>query len=97
MQVIELKKTLERSKSYMEKTFHVKEIGIFGSSVKGAHTLHSDVDILIDFKHGHKDLFNFMRLKYYLEDLLGKKVDLVMKKAIKPVLKKNILNEVEYV
>jgi predicted nucleotidyltransferase len=38
-----------------------------------------------------------MRLKYYLEGLLGKKVDLVMKKAVKPMLKKNILREVEYV
>jgi len=81
----------------MEKTFHVREIGIFGSFVKGSHTVQSDVDILIDFKQGHKDLFNFMRLKYYLEGLLGKKVDLVMKKAVKPMLKKSILREVEYV
>ena len=97
MRIIELKKRLEESKPYMEKTFHVREIGIFGSFVKGSHTVQSDVDILIDFKHGHKDLFNFMRLKYYLEGLLGKKVDLVMKKAIKPMLKKNIFREVEYV
>jgi len=97
MRIIELKKRLEESKPYMEKTFHVREIGIFGSFVKGSHTVQSDVDILIDFKQGHKDLFNFMRLKYYLEGLLGKKVDLVMKKAIKPMLKKNIFREVEYV
>jgi uncharacterized protein len=96
MRIIELKKRLEESKSYMEKTFHVREIGIFGSFVKGSNTVQSDVDILIDFKQGHKDFFNFMRLKYYLEGLLGKKVDLVMKKAVKPMLKKNILREVEY-
>ena len=97
MRSIELKKRLEESKSYMEKTFYVREIGIFGSFVKGSHTVQSDVDILIDFKRGHKDIFNFMRLKYYLESLLGKKVDLVMKKAVKPMLKKSILREVEYV
>jgi len=97
MRIIELKKTLEGSKSYIEKTFHVREIGIFGSFVKGSHARQSDVDILIDFKQGHKDFFNFMRLKYYLEGLLGKKVDLVMKKAVKPMLKKSILREVEYV
>ncbi|MEW6053118.1 MAG: nucleotidyltransferase family protein [Nitrospirota bacterium] len=97
MNLIGLKETLEESKPYMEQTFHVKEIGIFGSSVKSSNTAKSDVDILIDFQRGHKDFFNFMRLKYYLENLLGKKVDLVMKNAIKPILKKSILSEVEYV
>ena len=38
-----------------------------------------------------------MRLKYYLEEMLGKKVDLVIKGAIKPLLKEKILNEFVYV
>ena len=97
MQNRKLKEKLESSKPYLIKTFHVKEIGIFGSFVKGPHTMKSDVDILIDYRQGHKDFFNFMRLKYYLEDILGKKVDLVMKKSIKPMLKKRILSEVKYV
>jgi len=75
----------------------VKEIGIFGSFVKGAQKERSDIDILVEFEQGHKDFFNYMRLKYYLEDILGKKVDLVMKKAIKPMIKERILSEVEYV
>jgi len=97
MQNRTLKEKLEKSKPYLKKNYHVKEIGIFGSFIKGSPTIQSDVDILIDFKQGHKDFFNFIRLKYYLENLLGKKVDLVMKKAIKPMLKKRILSEVEYV
>jgi len=38
-----------------------------------------------------------MRLKYYLENLLGREVDLVIKEAVKPRLKERILREVEYV
>jgi len=38
-----------------------------------------------------------MRLKYYLEDLLGREIDLVMKEAVKPRLKERIFREVEYV
>ena len=92
-----IKEKLEKNKPYLNRTYYVKEIGFFGSFVRGAHSKYSDIDILVDFEKGHKDFFNYVRLKYYLENLLGKKIDLVMKKAIKPVLKKCILNEVEYV
>ena len=93
----QIREKLERSRQYIGKTYHVKEIGIFGSFVKGAQKERSDIDILVEFEQGHKDFFNYMRLKYYLEDILGKRVDLVMKKAIKPMIKKRILSEVEYV
>jgi len=93
----QIREKLERSRQYIGKTYHVKGIGIFGSFVKGAQKERSDIDILVEFEQGHKDFFNYMRLKYYLEDILGKRVDLVMKKAIKPMIKKRILSEVEYV
>lgn len=92
-----IKEKLEKSKPYLNKNFHVKEIGIFGSYIRGAHDRHSDIDIIVVFEHGHRDFFNYIRLKYYLEKIFRKKVDLVMKKAIKPMLKKRILSEVEYV
>lgn len=99
MNIIEIKKILEKHNNYLRKTFHVREIGIFGSFVKGQEKADnsSDVDILITFKKGFKDFFNYMRLKYYLEDLLGRKVDLVIKEAVKPRLKERIFREVEYV
>lgn len=93
----QIREKLEKSRQYISKTYHVKEIGIFGSFVKRAQKERSDIDILVEFEQGHKDFFNYMRLKYYLEDILGKKVDLVMKKAIKPMIKERILSEVEYV
>lgn len=91
------KEKIEEKKAYLQDTFHIKEIGIFGSTVRGTERERSDIDILVEFEKGHKDFFNYMRLKKCLENLLEKKVDLVMKKAIKPRLKERILNEVEYV
>ncbi|MBU4344199.1 MAG: nucleotidyltransferase domain-containing protein [Proteobacteria bacterium] len=43
-------------------TFYVREIGIFGSFVKGEQKTKSDIDILVVFEQGHKDFFNYMRL-----------------------------------
>jgi len=99
MNIVEIKKILEKNNNYLRQTFHVKELGIFGSFVKGREKANnsSDIDILITLRKGHKDFFNYMRLKYYLENLLGRKVDLVIKEAVKPRLKERIFREVEYV
>lgn len=97
--IVEIKKILEKNNNYLRQTFHVIEIGIFGSFVKGEEKINndSDIDILITFGKGYKDFFNYMRLKYYLENLLGREVDLVIKEAVKPRLKEKIFREVEYV
>jgi len=99
MNIVEIKKILEKNNNYLRQTFHVREIGIFGSFVKGEEKTDndSDIDILIAFNKGYKDFFNYMRLKYYLEDILGREVDLVIKEAVKPRLKERIFREVEYV
>jgi predicted nucleotidyltransferase len=99
MNIIEIKKILEKNSNHLRQTFHVKELGIFGSFVKEREKANnsSDIDILITLRKGHKDFFNYMRLKYYLEDLLGREVDLVIKEAVKPRLKERIFREVEYV
>jgi len=97
--IIEIKKILEKNNNYLRQTFHIRELGIFGSFVKGEEKIDndSDIDILITFGKGYKDFFNYMRLKYYLEDLLGREVDLVIKEAVKPRLKERIFKEVKYV
>ena len=74
----------------------MKKIGVFGSFVQNKQTKKSDIDILVEFKRGHKDFFNYMRLKYYLEESLGRKVDLVIKEAVKSELRERIFNEVVY-
>jgi predicted nucleotidyltransferase len=99
MNIVEIKKILEKNNKYLRQTFHVMEIGIFGSFVKEEEKTDNDseIDILITFRKGYKDFFNYMRLKYYLEDLLGREVDLVIKEAVKPRLKERIFREVKYV
>ncbi len=96
-QTMHIKEILKKNKTYIKTNYYVHEIGIFGSFIRSEQSKQSDIDILVEFEDGHKDFFNYMRLKYYLEDIFGKKVDLVMKKAIKPELKKRILSEAEYV
>ena len=76
--------------------YHVKTIGIFGSFVRGEETENSDVDILVDLELPI-GFFEFIRLENDLSKMLGKKVDLVTKKSIKPAVKEDILKEVVYV
>lgn len=97
MDIFEIKKILKKNDSYIKTTFYVRELGIFGSFVKERQKTKSDIDILVAFEQGHKDFFNYTRLKYYMEELLGRKVDLVIKEAVKPRLRERIFNEVEYV
>jgi len=97
MDAEEIGRKLEEKKAYIKETFHVSEIGIFGSFIRGEQNASSDIDLLVEFEKGHKDFFNYMRLKYYLEELLGREVDLVMKNAVKSRLRERIFSEVEYV
>jgi predicted nucleotidyltransferase len=56
----------------------------------------SDVDVLVLFRKGEETFDNYMSCKFYLEDLFGRNVDLVMKGAIKKRLKPYIIGEVVY-
>ena len=96
MYIENIKNRLHNKKAEMQKVFYVKNIGVFGSFVRNKQTKKSDIDILVEFEKGHKDFFNYMRLKYYLEDLLGRNVDLVIREAVRPQLREIIFNEVIY-
>jgi predicted nucleotidyltransferase len=78
------------------KKYGVKQIGLFGSFATGRNTNNSDIDILVEFKAGEKTFDNYMDLKFFLEDKLKRKVDLVIEKNIKPELKNEILSTVKY-
>jgi uncharacterized protein len=93
----EAMETIRSQSTHLKSVYHVVDIGIFGSCAKGNLKKQSDIDVLVSFKQGHKDLFNYMRLKQYLEGLLGRKVDLVIKEAVKPRLQERIFNEVRHV
>jgi len=87
---------LRQHEPIIRKRFGVAKIGIFGSFVRGEERPESDVDVLVTFKKGQKTFDHYMDCKFYLEDLFGRKVDLVMKGAIKKRLKEYILREVVY-
>ena len=79
----------------MRKTYGVEEIGVFGSFARGDNTLDSDVDIAIEINHDKVvvGFFEFARMERFLEGLLGRKVDLVTKRSIKPYIKERVLSQ----
>ncbi len=94
-QIEEIRKTLKDHKDCLRNEYGVTEIGIFGSYVKGMQKESSDIDILVEFRRA-VGLIAFVSLKNRLTELLGIRVDLVMKKALKPKIGERILNEVVY-
>ncbi len=75
--------------------FGVTELGLFGSFARGDQHENSDVDILVGMT---KETFrDYMGLLNLLESLVGRKVDLVMKDSIKPMIRNRILSETIYV
>jgi len=88
---------LQERKNDLAEKFGVIEIAIFGSYARGEQRKDSDVDLIVDFKEGWKTFDNYMDLKFYLEELFGKKVDLVIKSAINPRIKPFIIEEAIYV
>ncbi len=92
----EIKNILSHHKDEIEQKYEVKEIGIFGSYVRGEEIEASDLDILVELGKAI-GLIKFIEIEEYLSELLGVKVDLVMKGALKPRIGKRILREVVYV
>lgn len=78
------------------KDLGVKRFGLFGSFVRGQQKPQSDVDVLVEFEAEKKTFDNFMHLAFFLEDIFGRKVDLVTPESLSPYLGSRILNEVEY-
>jgi len=91
----EIKKLLEHNKPKLTAKYHIKNIGLFGSLVRGDTTSESDVDILVEFE---KPIgLDFVSLADELEDILGVKVDLVTPNAIKPRMFEYIKQDLVYV
>ncbi len=76
--------------------FGVHRVGVFGSFATGKQNAESDIDLLVDFRPGKKSFDSFMNLAFFLEDILGRKVDLVTRESLSPYIGPKILAEVEY-
>lgn len=76
--------------------FGVSDLSLFGSLARGEGKETSDIDILVDFA-GAADFKRFMGLKFFLEDLLGRPVDLATSKALRPEMRERIESEAVHV
>ncbi len=93
--VVAFKQTLKEKMPDLQVRYGIKSLGIFGSYVHGEQKKRSDVDLLVEFdEHAAVTLLRFVALERELGKLLGQRVDLVEKSALKPVIGQRILSEV---
>jgi uncharacterized protein len=78
-------------------SYGVRSIGLFGSFARNQARPKSDVDLLVEFEPDKKTFDNFIDTCFLLEDLFGRKVELVTKEALSGYISPYVLREVEYV
>ena len=89
----EVLKSLRVALPELEEGYGVMTLGVFGSYASGESRRRSDLDLLVEFSRA-PTMFEFVRLERHLTTILGVKVDLVMKSALKPEIGRRILYEV---
>ncbi|OYY93946.1 MAG: DNA polymerase subunit beta [Hydrogenophilales bacterium 28-61-23] len=82
--------------SVLKKRFNVVDLALFGSTARDSAREDSDIDILISFD-GAATSERYFGVQFYLEDLLGRPVDLVTDKALRPELRPYIEKEALHV
>jgi predicted nucleotidyltransferase len=88
----EIRKVLAGHRQELKDKYKVKNIGIFGSYVRGEHRAKGDLDVLVEYDNP-VSLLQIVALENHLTALLGVKVDLVPRRNIRKELKKSILKE----
>ncbi len=78
-------------------SFGVLRLGIFGSFARNEAKEKSDVDFFVEFVSGKKSFDNFMNLAFLLQEITGRKIELLTPQSLSPYIGKYILKEVEYV
>jgi hypothetical protein len=86
---------INQNLNHLRSKFKVKRIAVFGSTARGSNKKDSDIDIMVEFDEPI-GFFAFIELENYLSKILGAKVDLTTKKALKPTIKNEILKEAVY-
>lgn len=90
-------KTIGSSKSELSK-LGIRDIGLFGSYIRGEQTERSDIDLLIDFEPDKETFDNYMAVYDFIERLFkNEKIEIVTKNGLSPYIGPKILNEVQYV
>ncbi len=92
----DVKQILSKNRHFLQETYHVTELGVFGSYARGEQTETSDIDILIDYSDA-PTLFKLVELRNELSAMVGMKVDVVTKNGLKTRIRDRVLSEVVYV
>jgi uncharacterized protein len=90
-------KFLASHKEELARRFGVTSIGLFGSYARAEARGDSDIDIAVELRPEHKSLRNFFGLRRYLEQELGRPVDLGIESALKPQVREEIAKEIIHV
>ena len=77
--------------------FGVSKLSLFGSFLTNRFNSDSDVDFLVEFQPKMKTYDNFMELSFFLEELLGRSVEIVTPQSLSPYIGPHILKEAEHV
>lgn len=88
----EIVKILKELKKELKEKYRVREIGVFGSLVRGERIKESDIDVLVDFEED-ADLLHLVGLALFLEEKLQSKVDVVPRRALRDEIKESVLKE----
>ncbi len=94
MTLEEMTDRLRQTLPNLRQRYGVRHLWLFGSYVRAEQTENSDLDLLVTFDNPHLSLIQFIQLEQELSTLLGVKVDLVEREALKPTIGRRILQEV---
>lgn len=95
MELNEIKKEIFEHRREIRQ-YGVNRIGFFGSYPRGEQRADSDLDLLVDFDPEKLSFDSYMDLTFFLEDLLGVKVDLLTAEQISPHIMPYIQREIQY-
>lgn len=87
---------LRKDRQNLKRRFGVRTVRLFGSVARDEAGIHSDIDLLVDFDET-PSLFEFLRLRSYLEDLLQSKVDLITETGLKERARSSVERDAVYV
>ena len=90
--IAEIQSVIAAEKDEICRRYRAEIKGIFGSYARGDFHADSDLDLLVDFDEG-ANLFNLVGLQQFLEEKLGRKVDLVSRRSLRAEFRTAILNE----
>jgi len=93
----EILEYLRTNKRVLRNKFGVTRLGIFGSFVTQTQHISSDIDLVVEFEKGRKNIHGFLGLKRFLEREFSRRVDIGVESSLKPLVRENIKGKILYV